>query len=84
MAFGRDSLLSEQPLVRSGIFPGEGNGDPLQSSCLKNPVDRGAWQAAVHEVAKSQTCLKRLGTNYLLYVGPNLSVSQDSYSFHPI
>ena len=33
----------------------EGNGNPLQYSCLENPMDRGAWQAAVHEVAKSRT-----------------------------
>ena len=38
----------------------EGNGNPLQYSCLENPVDRGAWCAAVHGVAKSQTRLKRL------------------------
>ena len=35
--------------------PGGGNGDPLQYSCLENPMDRGAWWAAVHGVAKSQT-----------------------------
>ena len=35
--------------------PGEGNGNPLQYSCLENPVDRGAWQAAVHKVAQSRT-----------------------------
>ena len=39
----------------SGRFPGEGNGDPLQYSCLGNPMDRGAWQATVHGVAKSWT-----------------------------
>ena len=39
----------------SGRFPGEGNGNPLQYSCLENPMDRGAWQAIVHWVAKSQT-----------------------------
>ena len=33
---------------------GEGNGTPLQSSCLENPMDRGAWKAAVHGVAKSR------------------------------
>ena len=33
--------------------PGGGRGNPLQYSCLKNPVDRGAWQATVHGVAKS-------------------------------
>ena len=36
---------------------GEGNGTPLQSSCLENPMDGGAWSAAVHEVAKSWTRL---------------------------
>ena len=36
---------------------GEGNGNPLQCSCLENPMDRGAWWAAVHGVAKSQTRL---------------------------
>ena len=34
---------------------GEGNGNPLQYSCLENPKDRGAWQATVHGVAKSRT-----------------------------
>ena len=36
---------------------GEGNGTPLQYSCLENPMDGGAWWAAVHEVTKSQTQL---------------------------
>ena len=36
---------------------GEGNGTPLQYTCLENPMDGGAWQAAVHEFAKSQTRL---------------------------
>ena len=35
--------------------PGEGNGNPLQYSCLENPTDRGAWQATVHGVAESDT-----------------------------
>ena len=34
--------------------PGEGNGNPLQYSCLENSMDRGAWQATVHRVAKTQ------------------------------
>ena len=38
-----------------GRSPGEGNGNPLQYSCLENPVDKGAWWATVHRVAKSQT-----------------------------
>ena len=39
---------------------GEGKGNPLQHSCLENPVDRGAWWAAVHGVTQSWTRLKRL------------------------
>ena len=39
----------------SGRSPGEGHGNPLQYSCLENPMDRGGWWATVHEVAKSQT-----------------------------
>ena len=40
-----------------GRYPEEGNGTPLQYSCLENPMDRGAWQATVHGVAKSRTRL---------------------------
>ena len=39
----------------SGRSLGEGNGNPLQYSCLKNPMDRGGWQATVLSVAKSRT-----------------------------
>ena len=38
-----------------GRSPGEGNGNPLQYSCLENHMDRGAWRATVHGVEKSQT-----------------------------
>ena len=38
-----------------GRSPGEGNGSPLQYSCLGNPMDRGAWWAIVHGVTKSRT-----------------------------
>ena len=41
----------------SGRCSGEGNHNPLQYSCLENPMDRGAWPATVHEVAKSWTGL---------------------------
>ena len=37
-----------------GRSPGEGNGNPIQYSCLENPIDRGVWQDAVHGVANSQ------------------------------
>jgi len=39
----------------SGRSPGKGHGNPLQCSCLENPMDRRAWQAAVHKVTKSGT-----------------------------
>ena len=42
-----------------GRYPGEGNGNPFQYSCLENSTDRGAWQATVHRVAKSQTWLSK-------------------------
>ena len=44
----------------SSLYLGEGSGNPLQYSCLENPVDRGAWWAAVHGVAQSRTGLKWL------------------------
>ena len=42
-------------ILESGRSPGEGNGNPLQSSCLENPMDGGAWQAPVHGVSYSHT-----------------------------
>ena len=55
----RDTAL----IPGSGRSPGERHGNPVQHPCLENPIDRGAWQAAVHVVAKSQTRLKRLSTH---------------------
>ena len=51
----RDACL----IPGSGRPPGGGHGNPLQDSCLENPLYRGAWQATVHGVAKSWTQLKR-------------------------
>ena len=45
----------------SGRSPGGGHGNPLQYSCLENPMDRGAWQATVHSGTQSWTWLKWLG-----------------------
>ena len=42
-----------------GRSPGEGNANPLQCSCLENPMDREAWGATVHRLLKSQTRLKK-------------------------
>ena len=46
-----------------GTSPGAGTGNPFQYSCLGNPMDRGAWQAMVHRVAKSHTRLKHLSSH---------------------
>ena len=45
--------------------PGEGNGNPLQYSCLENLMDRGAWWATIHGVTKSQTRLKQLSNTHM-------------------
>ena len=49
-------------ITGSGRSPGEEHGNPLQYSCLENPMDRETWWATVHSVAKSTTQLKRLST----------------------
>ena len=46
-----------------GRSPGGGHGNPLQYSCLENPMDSGAWKAAVPGITESQTRLKRLNTH---------------------
>ena len=57
----------EEKMIRSREWMddsiGEGNGNPLQCSCLENPRDRGAWRAAVYGVAQSWTRLKRLSSS---------------------
>ena len=52
----------------SGRSPGEGNGNPLQYSCLENPMDRGAWWATVHGVTKSWTRLSNFSLNVLTHM----------------
>ena len=59
--------------------PGEGNGNPLQYSCLENPRDRGAWWAAVYEVAQSQRQLKQLSSSSI--VGKNLKWCISTYTY---
>ena len=63
--WGREELDTTERL-HFLVFPtciGEGNGNPLQCSCLENPRDGGAWWAAVSGVAQSQTRLKRLSSS---------------------
>ena len=57
---GKESACNEEDLGSiPGLerSPGEGNSNPLQYSCLENPMDRGAWGATVHGVAKNRTQL---------------------------
>ena len=57
-SYGKESARNAGDLgliPGSGRSPGEGNGHPVQSSCLKNPMDRGAWQATVHGVTELDT-----------------------------
>ena len=53
------------PIPELGRSPGEGNSNPLQDSCLENPMDRGAWWTIVHGVAKTRARLKGLSTEYI-------------------
>ena len=62
------------------LNPGEGHSNPLQYSCLENPLDRGAWQAAIHEVSKSQTWLKWLSTQHTKGVKSGLDVYPPIYN----
>ena len=63
--FPDDSMVKNPPasagdadsIPGSGISPGEGNDNPLQYSCLENPMDRGGWWVTIHGVTKSQTQL---------------------------
>ena len=56
-------IRDKRSIPGSGRSPGGGNGNPLQFSCLENPMDKGAWRAMVHRVTKSQTWLKWLSTH---------------------
>ena len=66
----------------SGRFPGEGNGNPLQYSCLENPMDGGAWWATVHGVAKSRTRLSDFTHSlYLQWVALKFVMGGEASSF---
>ena len=63
------------PCVRK--IPWRRKCNPLQYSCLENPMDRGDWQATVHRVSKSQTWLKRQHAQHILLKSWNLSLRRD-------
>ena len=66
MGFLSGSVVKNPPGL--GRSSGEGTGDPLQYSCLETPMDRGAWWAAVHGVAKSRTRLSNFTfTSHLMH-----------------
>ena len=78
-------------LYSSMLNWGEGNGNPLQYSCLENPRDRGAWWAAIYGVAQSGTWLKRLSSSSMLNwvrraIGSTMNPvrSQQSMNIHPL
>ena len=79
-AYNAGDLSSIPGLRRSS---GEGHGNPLQYSCLENPMERGAWQATVHGVSESDTT-ERLTLQLLLciYANPNLPVYPNSSFLH--
>ena len=66
-------------LTSLGPHIGEGNGNPLQYSCLENPVDGGAWWAAVHRVAQSQTQLKLLSMH--AYIGEEMAAHSGIFAW---
>ena len=64
-------LELQEMKVWSGRLPGEGHGNPLQYSCLKNPMGRGTWWAAVYGVTKSWTRMKQFSmhTGHMFSIG---------------
>ena len=68
LATNAGDLRDASSIPRLGRFSGKGRDNPLQYSCLENPMDRGAWKATVHRVAQSQTQLKHLSTHAYTYI----------------
>ena len=65
-SFNAGDTADSDSIPGSGRFPGGGHGNPLQYSCLENPMDRGAWWATVHGVTKSWTRLKQLNMTVVI------------------
>ena len=93
--YSQVALAVENPLATAGdirdasLIPGlrrspeGGHGNPFQYSCLENPMDRGAWQAAVHRAVQSQTWLKQLSTHTYNKKITILDQMNDLYEYHP-
>ena len=62
-----------------GRSPGEGNGNPLQYSCLENPMDRRAWWARVHGVAKSRTRLSDFTFTYIYTMECHSTIKRNTF-----
>ena len=77
----KKASAKELMLLNCGI--GEGNGNPLQCSCLENPKEGGAWWAAIYGVAQSQTQLKRQSSSSPLY-SPTLTSIHDQWKNHSL
>ena len=67
LSMGSHSQIRQKQLSMHACI-GEGNGNPLQCSCLENPVDGGAWRATVHRVTKSQTGLSDLACMHIICI----------------
>ena len=83
---GKESACSAGDLgliPGSGRSPGEGNGNPLQYSCLENPMDRGAWQAIVHGVTRVGHDLVTKPPNHHSFLySPTLTSIHDYWKNH--
>ena len=72
-------------IPESGRDPGEGNGNPLQYSCLKNCIDRGAWWATAHGVTRVQHGLVTIQQQYMYSPGKKvfvLTINETQYPRH--
>ena len=81
---GKESAYSAghlSSIPESGRSPGEGNGNPLQHSCLENPMDRGAWRAVVHGVTKSWKRLSNEHFHFQRHSGSPISLLLHGISF---
>ena len=71
-------------IPRLGRFPGGGHGNPLQYSCLENPMDRAAWWATVHSVTRSQTPLEWLSMHALLIYCMRITEYREELSVYSV